>query len=153
MNKISYKNTLLMALAFTTSIGAWAQELAELSIDSISINNGVVASRPCPKKIQGNCAAGVPSSCTMVFTPSVLSGTLTITNNSAMTALNVTTNQAFISSYDIFQSPETGLASIPPHSSDTLTFFASGFPINPPVQIEVKGSNTSSACFSIQVVS
>lgn len=87
----------------------------------------------------------------MVFTPSVFSGTLTITNNSGRTALNVTTNQAVISSYDIFQSPDTGLASIAPHSSGILTFYASGLPIDPP--IEIKGSNTSSACFSIQVIS
>jgi hypothetical protein len=153
MNKISFKNMILMTLIFATSAAAWAQELVELSIDAISINNGVVASRPCPKKIQGNCPAGIPSSCMMVFTPSVFSGTLTITNNSSKTALNVTTNQTFINSYDIFQSPDTGLASLAPHSSGTLTFFASGLPINPPIEVEVKGSNTSSACFSIQVLS
>ncbi|MFJ1269725.1 hypothetical protein ACD661_14265 [Legionella lytica] len=153
MNKISFKKMILMALIFVANAEAWAQELVEISIDAISVNNGTVATRPCPKKIQGNCPAGVPSSCMMVFTPSVFAGTLTITNNSGRTALNVTTNQDFISSYDIFQSPQTGLASIAPHSSGTLNFYASGFPIDPPIEIEVKGSNTASACFSIQVIS
>ncbi|WP_133136248.1 hypothetical protein [Legionella rowbothamii] len=153
MNKTSFKKLMLIALIFATTTKAWAQELAEISIDAISINNGTISSRPCPHKIQGNCPAGVPSSCMMVFTPLAFAGTLTITNNSSKTALNVTTNQAFISSYDIFQSPDTGLASIAPHSSGTLTFYASGLPINPPIEVEVKGSNTSSACFSIQVLS
>lgn len=156
MNKISLQKVIAIGLSCLITQISWAKELitperlAEISIDSIQVS-GEVIHRPCPQKFQSNCPAGVPSQCLLVIGPS-LSGSITITNNSGITALNINIDQAFLNSLDVFQTPSGGIPSLAPHASATLNFIASGLPVNPPATIEVIGTNTAPACFSMQVL-
>lgn len=151
MSKFSLNKILVIGLTSLITQLAWAvpERLSEISIDSVHVD-GELRHRPCPKGFQGDCPAGTPSSCLLVIGSS-LSGSITITNHSGITALNITTDTNFLSTLDVYQSPESGIPSLAPQASAILNFYASGIPVNPPITIQVKGSNTIAACFSLQV--